>query len=171
MEKMVRKAVLEDMDALHSLLLHVADCHSSKQSDLFCSGRGAYTRAELLRFMETGDMQIFVSTNEAGTVTGLIICRIKETTNHKVLRNARALWVEDMSVAPSAQKEGYGKMLLDYAKEYGREQGCVRLELNVWAFNENAHAFYLHEGMQEQRHIMEFDLSGASDKRQVNVYE
>ena len=96
MEKMVRKAVLEDMDALHSLLFHVADCHSSKQSDLFCSGRGAYTRAELLRFMETGDMQIFVSTNEAGTVTGLIICRIKETTNHKVLRNARALWVEDM---------------------------------------------------------------------------
>lgn len=159
MEKTVRKAVPEDMDALLSLLLHVADCHSSKRSDLFCTGRGAYTREELLRFMETGDMQIFVSTDEAGTVTGLIMCKIKETVNHKVLLNARALWVEDMSVRPDAQKEGYGKMLLDYVKAYGRKQGCVRLELNVWAFNENAHAFYLHEGMREQRHIMEFDLS------------
>lgn len=159
MEKMIRKAVPEDTDALLSLLLHVADCHSSKRSDLFCSGRGAYTREELLRFMETGDMQIFVSADESGKVTGLLMCRIRETVNQKVLQNTRALWVEDMSVDPAAQKEGYGKMLLDYAKKYGREQGCVRLELNVWAFNENAHAFYLHEGMREQRHIMEFDLS------------
>ncbi len=159
MEKTVRKAVPEDMDALLSLLLHVADCHSSRRGDLFCSGRGAYTREELLRFIETGDMQIFVSTDEAGAVTGLLMCKIRETVQHKILRDARALWVEDMSVSPAAQKEGYGKLLLDYAKEYGRKQGCARLELNVWAFNENAHAFYLHERMQEQRHIMEFDLS------------
>lgn len=159
MEKCVRKAVPADADALIDLLLYVADCHSSRREELFCSGRAAYTKEDLLRFIETGEMQIFVSINETGVVTGLLFCRVKMMINHKIMRDSRTLWVEDMSVSPSAQKEGYGKMLLDYAKAYGRSQGCTRLELNVWGFNENAHAFYLHEGMKEQRHIMEFNLA------------
>lgn len=159
MEKCVRKATPADMDALLDLLLYVADCHSSQRGELFCTGRAAYTREELLRFMETGSMQIFVSADETGAVTGLILCKVQERASDKILRDCRVVWVEDMSVAASAQKEGYGKMLLDHVKEYGRSQGCSRLELNVWAFNESAHGFYIHEGMRDQRHIMEYNLS------------
>lgn len=159
MEKCVRRAAMEDVDALIDLLLYVADCHSSQRGDLFCTGRAAYTKEELLHFIETGEMEIFVSVDETDTVTGLIMCKVKKLVNHKILRDSRILWVEDMSVSVSAQKEGYGKMLLDYVKVYGRAQGCSRLELNVWAFNEGAHGFYIHEGMREQRHIMEYDLS------------
>ncbi len=158
MEKQVRRAVPADVDALLDLLLYVADCHSSRRPELFYSGRAAYTREALLEHIQKEDMDIFVSADGIGTVRGLILCRVREMTNHKILRDARTLWVEDMSVSPGAQKEGYGKLLLDFVKEYGREKGCVRLELNVWAFNEGAHGFYLHEGMREQRHIMEFDL-------------
>ena len=159
MEKCVRKATPADMDALLDLLLYVADCHSSQRGELFCTGRAAYTREELLHFMETGSMQIFVSADETGAVTGLILCKVQERASDKILRDCRVVWVEDMSVAASAQKEGYGKMLLDHVKEYGRSQGCSRLELNVWAFNEGAHGFYIHEGMRDQRHIMEYNLS------------
>ena len=159
MEKCVRKATPADMDALLDLLLYVADCHSSQRGELFCAGRAAYTREELLHFMETGSMQIFVSADETGAVTGLILCKVQERASDKILRDCRVVWVEDMSVAASAQKEGYGKMLLDHVKEYGRSQGCSRLELNVWAFNEGAHGFYIHEGMRDQRHIMEYNLS------------
>ncbi len=158
MEKQVRRAVPADIDALLNLLLYVADCHSSGRPELFCSGRAAYTREALLGHIQKEDMDIFVCTDETGSVQGMILCRVQEMKDHKILRDARTLWVEDMSVSPGAQKEGYGKLLLNFVKEYGREKGCARLELNVWAFNEGAHGFYLHEGMREQRHIMEFDL-------------
>lgn len=158
MEKQVRRAVPADIDALLNLLLYVADCHSSGRPELFCSGRAAYTREALLEHIQRENVDIFVCADAAGAVQGMILCQVKEMKNHKILRDARTIWVEDMSVSPDAQKEGYGKLLLDFVKEYGRERGCARLELNVWAFNESAHGFYLHEEMREQRHIMEFDL-------------
>ena len=158
MEKHVRPATPADVDVLLELLLHVAEHHSSVRSEIFHTGRAAYTAEDLRRILATGEAQIFVSVSETDEVTGLILCKVKELTGHKIMRDVRTVWVEDMSVHPSERREGYGSMLLDHVKAYGREQGCARLELNVWAFNEGAHAFYLHEGMREQRHIMEFAL-------------
>lgn len=47
-------------------------------------------------------------------------------------------------------------MLVDFAKKFAKDNGCSRIELNVWAFNKEAYDFWANQGMKEQRHTMEY---------------
>ena len=97
-----------------------------------------------------------MSTGEANEITGVLLCKIKAEHNHSVLLDSKTLWIEDTCVNEFYRKKGYGKMLLDFAKKFAEDNGCSRMELNVWSFNKNAHDFYASQGMNEQLHIMEY---------------
>jgi len=52
-------------------------------------------------FELSSKLNIFVSTNEANEVTGVLLCRLQEKQNHNVLLDSKTLWVEDTCVSES----------------------------------------------------------------------
>jgi len=159
MAKEVRRAVMDDVEKIMPLLSSVAQLHADGRKDVFRSPITThYSESEIKSFVENGELNIFVSTNEANELTGVLLCRLFISTNHNILQDSRTLWIEDTCVRESHRKEGYGKMLLDFAKNFAKENNCSRVELNVWSFNKSAHDFYVSQGMMKQRHTMEYIL-------------
>lgn len=57
------------------------------------------------------------------------------------------LYVDDLVTVESARSSGYGRALLDWLAEYGREQGCTEMHLDSGVQRHAAHRFYLRERM------------------------
>ncbi|NNE37100.1 MAG: GNAT family N-acetyltransferase [Gammaproteobacteria bacterium] len=60
------------------------------------------------------------------------------------------LYVDDLVVLPEHRSMGYGKALLDWLREYARQQGCEQLHLDSGFQRKDAHRFYEREGMKSE---------------------
>lgn len=67
----------------------------------------------------------------------------------------RSLHVQEICVDETLQRSGAGRALMEYVYEDARQRSYPRVELDVWDFNESAHAFYHAIGMQDFRHYLE----------------
>ena len=65
------------------------------------------------------------------------------------IRYGKRCWLQDLVVAKARRSERIGAMLLDAAMEWARERGCTHLELASGAGRQDAHRFYLREGMAQ----------------------
>ena len=158
MGKEVRRAVMSDVAKIMPLLSSVAQMHGDNRNDIFRNPTLHYTEDEIKKFIENCEINIFVSTSETNEITGVLLCRLESNKNHSVLLDSKQLWIEDTCVDETYRGKGYGKMLVDYAKKFAKDNGCSRVELNVWHFNKNAHDFWVSQGMKEMRYVMEFIL-------------
>ena len=155
----VRPACQADISAVIALFDAVSGLHGDGRKDLFKPAVGpTISQEEVLGFIAEDTPRLFVSTNDGGEVTGMLLCSMRTVQDHDVLNDSKTLWVEAMCVDDAFRGQGYGKLLLSHVKDVAKQQGCVRVELNVWAFNESARAFYEKEGMVAQRIIMEYFL-------------
>ncbi len=57
--------------------------------------------------------------------------------------------VENVVVAPHAQKQGIGKAMMEYAMQLCAEAGCYKLVLSSNVRNERAHKFYESLGFEK----------------------
>ena len=57
------------------------------------------------------------------------------------------VYIDDLVTSETIRSKGYGKMLLEYVKSYGIENGCEQLHLDSGVQREAAHKFYEREGM------------------------
>ena len=62
--------------------------------------------------------------------------------------------VDQLSVRPAFQRQGYGEALLDAMLAIFRAAGIARIELSVWAFNESARRFYERRGFATTQYRM-----------------
>ena len=51
-------------------------------------------------------------------------------------------WINYLAVAPSAQQQGHGRMIMEHAERLLRERGCPKINLQVRAGNKEAIEFY-----------------------------
>ena len=80
---------------------------------------------------------------------------IKYIENHNNLKDTNILWIEELGVNEKYRRQGIGSRLIKEVRNIARKEGCSRVELNCWCFNENAIKFYKKIGMKEQRINME----------------
>ena len=157
MDKKIRRAVIKDTDEIISLLSDSAKLHANHRGDIIRNSTLHYSENDIHNlFIEDGPINAFVSINEAEKITGILLYRIGVTSNHNVFLDSKKMWIDEICIGEPYRKQGYGKILLDYAKETAQSNNCSRIELNVWAFNKNAYDFYVNQGMKEQRVIMEY---------------
>ncbi|MFL5520900.1 MAG: GNAT family N-acetyltransferase [Gemmatimonadales bacterium] len=72
------------------------------------------------------------------------------------------LWIDEVGVAPSHQRQGLGQRLLAELLRHGTALGCVQAWVLTSPMNEAAHALYRAEGGQaatELSVLYEFPLS------------
>ncbi len=67
----------------------------------------------------------------------------------RLLAGADHVQVEDVAVARAERGRGIGRLLLDHAREWAREQGCAELRLYTNAAMTDNLTFYRHLGWTE----------------------
>lgn len=151
---MIRRATEADIDALNELLFEVHAVHAEGRPDIFKPGAKKFTTEELVKIISDDSEPVFVY-DEGGRVLGHAFCEIRSLRETGNTYARRFLFIHDLCVLGSARGRGIGTALYRYVCEYAKCCGCNSVELNVWAFNEGAVAFYKSLGLKPLSMIME----------------
>ena len=150
---MIRKAEKKDIPGIINLLYQVDAVHNGIRPDLFKGNTSKYTEQELEDILDDGDKPIFVY--DDGKILGHAFCQISEVKNHRLLQDAKTLYIDDICVDEQSRGRHIGKALYEYVYNYAKSIGCHNITLNVWEGNDSAYNFYKRMGMHIQKTGME----------------
>ncbi|MCL2015344.1 MAG: GNAT family N-acetyltransferase [Defluviitaleaceae bacterium] len=154
---MIRLAKPWDIKGILRLLAQIADLHRQNRPDIFKETGEKYTQSELEQMLADETAPIFVAVNNQNKVLGYCFCNTRKT-DHPMLKETKRLHIDDFCVDTAMQGKGIGKKLFARVLEFAQTQQITQIELNVWAFNENAIKFYENLGFAAQRVKMERNL-------------
>jgi GNAT superfamily N-acetyltransferase len=98
--------------------------------------------AQMLRQIGEG-CRATVLFDERGEPRAFACWRVME-----MLAVGKHVYVDDLVVDTTVRSRGYGKAMLDWLKAEARRLGCARLQLDSGTHRQDAHAFYLREGLR-----------------------
>lgn len=150
---MIRKAEKRDVKGLMELLYQVAAVHHDIRPDLFKMNTTKYDEQELEALIDDESKPIFVY--DDGKILGHAFCQISEAKDHRLLQDAKTLYIDDICVDEAARGRHVGQALYEYVRDYAKSIGCYNITLNVWEGNAPALSFYQNMGMQIQKTGME----------------
>lgn len=150
---MIRKANKNDIGRIIELLHQVDMVHHEIRPDLFKSYTTKYNEQELEALLDNDSKPIFVY--DDGEVLGHAFCQITDVKSHKLLQDAKTLYIDDICVDEKARGKHVGKALYEFVRDYAKSIGCYNMTLNVWEGNDPALSFYKNMGMKVQKTGME----------------
>lgn len=150
---MIRKAEKKDIPGLINLLYQVDAVHNGIRPDLFKGNTAKYNEQELEEILKDDSKPIFVY--DDGKILGHAFCQISEVKNHRLLQDAKTLYIDDICVDELSRGRHIGKALYEYVRDYAKSIGCHNITLNVWEGNDSAYNFYKSMGMYIQKTGME----------------
>ena len=153
---MIRRAEKKDIQGLINLLYQVDAVHNGIRPDLFKGNTSKYTEQELEELINDDNKPIFVY--DDGKILGHAFCQINDIKNHRLLQDAKTLYIDDICVDEHSRGRHIGKALYEYVYNYAKSIGCHNITLNVWEGNDSAYNFYKQMGMQIQKTGMEVIL-------------
>lgn len=150
---MIRKANKNDIGRIIELLHQVDMVHHEIRPDLFKPYTTKYNEQELEALLDNDNNPIFVY--DDGEVLGHAFCQITDVKSHKLLQDAKTLYIDDICVDEKARGKHVGKALYEFVRDYAKSIGCYNMTLNVWEGNAPALNFYKNMGMKVQKTGME----------------
>lgn len=150
---MIRKANKNDIGRIIELLHQVDMVHHEIRPDLFKPYTTKYNEQELEALLDNDSNPIFVY--DDGEVLGHAFCQITDVKSHKLLQDAKTLYIDDICVDEKARGKHVGKALYEFVRDYAKSIGCYNITLNVWEGNAPALSFYKNMGMKVQKTGME----------------
>ena len=154
----IREARKEDRISIIPILMQSSKMHFKNRLDIFKDKTESETEEEVKEILENNDIKMLVAENESLEICGVLICQIKSIENHKNLKDAKRLWIDDIVVTEKQRNKGIGRILIEEAQKIAQKNNCQRIELNVWNFNTDAIKFYEKLGMNTQRRVMELKI-------------
>ena len=146
---MVREATTDDIDkGLLEVFIEGYRYHQNGRPDIFSNLSDEQLRKDLIENMER--LSTIVITDK-DKIVGYLSYVIKK-------RHTKKLDVDQLVIKESFRGKGYGKQLMEEAKNIAIQNNCDRIELNCWMFNESALEMYEHIGYKKQRIIFELNL-------------
>jgi ribosomal protein S18 acetylase RimI-like enzyme len=155
----IRKAEKKQAAQIVGLLEYIFALHKKGRPDVFAdTDSPKYTEEDVCRLIDDENYRI-ISAEEDGRVVGYMIAELVDGSKHPHMRSVKTLYIDDICVDEAYAHKGVGTALFEEAKRIGKELGCVRIDLNVWAFNEGAIKFYEKMGMTVSSMRMEYKLN------------
>ena len=153
----VRPARREELDAVNALRRQVNDVHVQGRPDIFRPGFGPQLAGHVYEQFDSDRFGVIVALLDgkiAGFATGQYVRRPESAYN--LPRDFYQ--VEEFGVDAAHRRRGVASALVDYMRADARRRGFRRINLDVWAFNDGALAFYKRAGFATYRRYMEMDL-------------
>ena len=155
----IRKAKKEDAGILEKLYTELEEDAVLYQPEHFVLSNKGERAGQLERILHSESQIMFVAENEAGgTVIGfahVIFVRAKEISCLKPQSN---IYLQDLLVTKNFRNRGTGSLLLNAAKQYGREMDADFFRTQVFPQNKDGLRFYERNGFSLKMLTIECDL-------------
>jgi len=143
----IRPAARLDALLLSRLNVHVQRLHAEAYPDLFVFP-DQDDFALVFYEMILDDPAVYIFIAESPQPVGYIICRVVHGEGNPFMFARSYLYVDQITVEPGEQGKGIGKALMEHADRLAQEEGLPMIQLNSWAFNQDAHHFFFAQGYE-----------------------
>lgn len=151
---MIRPAREEDFEDLCDIIAQVDELHREHLPRRFRAPDGPARSGEfLLQAIENAEVGLFVAEVER-SLTGFVHVVIREAPDIPIVVPRRYAVVDNLAVKNRWRRTGVGRALMKRAEDWASAQEASSLELNVYAFNRPAAAFYEALGYKTLSHRM-----------------
>ena len=154
---MVRFAREEELDRVNELRKEVNDLHVEGRPDIFKPGFNDELRDYIHEIWKDPGKEIVVSEKD-GRICGFAVLNCISKPENPFMFARDFLDVDEFCVDQEYRRQGIAREMIDFIKEFAKEKGFQRLELNMWEFNEGALKFYEAVGFKTYRRYMDMDL-------------
>lgn len=138
-----------DFLQVQALYQQLHDLHVQARPDVYRPAQ-ALSREEFDAFCQN-ERFIALAAEEAGGLAGVCVAEVRGPSENPLLQKRRVAWVEALCVHPASRGKGIAAALMQALRESAAQQGASSIELNAWAFNEDALGFYEALGFAPQR--------------------
>ena len=153
----IRKAIKEDFEAIEKLYTELEEDAVLYQPEHFVFSKPGQRSLQLEEILKS-ENQIMLVAEEAGLVIGfahVIFAHAKEVSCLKPQCN---IYLQDLVVTKKLRSRGTGTLLLNAAKEYGKEKGADFFRTQVFPQNKDGLRFYERNGFSLKMLTIECDL-------------
>ncbi len=151
----IRKLAESDYDAVLELYQALDELHVQARPDCFVHQEDSYPKDAFLQNLANSiafQLGAFVD----GQLVGIVRATLWEES--EMIQGVRTVCLDDIYVLPAYRRRGIAAKLFSAVEAWAKEQGAIRLDLHVWAFNKDAITMYQAMGMTPQRYVFEKKL-------------
>jgi diamine N-acetyltransferase len=154
----IRTAKAEDYEAVNEIIRFGQEEHAKALPHIFAELDHVVAMGWHRSFTDQQNKVILVAESEANVV-GVAMLELKKNPHYEALVTRTYAYMNELAVAPTSWRQGIGTRLYEASLEWAQDHGASSLELNVWAFNARAIAFYESLGMSTLNRTMAVPLS------------
>lgn len=153
----VRFAREDELERVNAIRRQVNELHVTGRPDVFKDGFPDELRDYIYEIWKDPDKGIVVAEKD-GEIGGFAVLDhvTKPETPFMFVRDY--LDVDEFGVDERFRRQGAASEMIRFIRDYARERGFKKIELNMWEFNEGALAFYEAAGFTTYRRYMEMKL-------------
>ena len=150
----VRLAREEELPRINELRKQVNDVHVAGKPEVFKPGFSDSLR-DYLRVIWDDPAQDIAVAEQDGVVCGFAVLHHIVRPENPFMFERDYLDVDEFAVDEAFRRQGVATALVGFIRDYAKEKGFHRIELNMWEFNSGALAFYEAAGFTTFRRYME----------------
>ena len=150
----VRFAKEAELDQVNVLRKQVNDIHVEGKPEVFKPGFGAELRNFIYDVWADPEQKIVVADMD-GLICGFAVLHHINRPENPFMKERDFLDIDEFCVDKGHRRKGVASEMIFFIKNYAKENGFHRIELNMWEFNQDALAFYEASGFETYRRYME----------------
>ena len=147
----------EDLERVNELRRQVNDVHVDGRPETFKPGFCDELRDHLFTIWKDPNQRIVVAEQE-GKVCGFAVLNHIVRPENPFMYVRDYLDIDEFGVDENSRRQGAASAMIAFIRDWAKEQGFSRLELNMWEFNRGALAFYEVADFKTYRRYMEIHL-------------
>ena len=153
----VRLAEQKDLEQVNRLRRQVNDVHTAGKPEVFKPGFPDDLRNHIYTIWNDPKQRIAVAELQ-GEIVGFAVLNHVTRPENPFMFERDFLDVDEFGVDEGFRRRGIASALIRFIRDFAKENGFDRVELNMWEFNRGALAFYEAAGFTTYRRYMEMKL-------------
>ncbi len=150
----VRLAKESELGRVNELRKQVNDIHVVGKPEVFKPGFGKELRDFVNVIWDDPEQEIVVA-EDGGVICGFAVLHHINKPENPFMKERDFIDIDEFCVDKAHRRKGAASAMVSFIKEYAKEKGFSRIELNMWEFNQDALAFYEAAGFKTFRRYME----------------
>ena len=150
----VRRAREDELERVNELRMQVNAIHVAGKPEVFKPGFPEELRNYIYAIHKDPEQFIAVAVKD-GTICGFAVLHHINQPENPFMKERDFLDIDEFCVDEAFRRQGIASEIIAFIREFAKEKGFHRIELNMWEFNQDALAFYEAAGFQTFRRYME----------------
>ncbi len=154
---LIRFADDEDLKQINVIRKQVNDLHVKGKPEIFKEGFSEELQDYIYAIFKDPDKKIVVYELRSRICAFAVLNHIKKPEN-PFMYERDYLDIDEFGVDEAYRRKGIATKMIHFIRDYAKQEGFNRIELNMWEFNHNALEFYESAGFHTYRRYMEMKL-------------